>query len=66
MYGNGKGVAKDDFRAVHFYRLAAAQGDVKAQFCLGLMYLCGRGVEKDEAHGVHWFKLAAVQGHAEA
>ena len=47
-------------------RLAAEQGDARAQFALGLMYRDGRGVAQDDAEAVRWFRLAAEQGMAEA
>ena len=37
MYGNGEGVLKDDAEAVHWYRLAADQGNASAQNNLGVM-----------------------------
>ena len=38
MYDNGRGVPQDDAEAVRWYRLAAEQGDAKAQYNLGEMY----------------------------
>ena len=66
MYGNGRGVLKDEAEAVRWYRLAAEQGDAGAQFNLGLMYGNGEGVLKDEAEAARWFRLAAEQGVATA
>ena len=66
MYDNGEGVLKDEAEAVKWFRLAAEQGDAKAQFNLGLMYDNGEGVLKDEAEAVRWFRLAAEQGVATA
>ncbi len=47
-------------------RLAAEQGDARAQFALGLMYRDGEGVLKDDAEAVRWYRLAAEQGNADA
>ena len=47
-------------------RLAAEQGDARAQFALGLMYRDGRGVAQDDAEAVRWYRLAAEQGNADA
>ena len=47
-------------------RLAAEQGDARAQFALGLMYRDGEGVLKDDAEAVRWYRLAAEQGLAGA
>ena len=35
MYDNGEGVLEDDLEAVKWYRLAAEQGNPKAQYGLG-------------------------------
>lgn len=66
MYANGRGVAKDDQKAVECYQLAAKLGDADAQFELGRMYLTGRGVAKDEEKAVDWLQQAAEQGHEHA
>ena len=47
-------------------RSAAQQGDMKAQFILGLMYATGEGVPENDAEAVKWFKLAAQQGYMDA
>ena len=41
----------------------AKQGNVSAQFNLGLMYETGQGVPKDYKTAVKWYRLAAEQGH---
>ena len=45
---------------------AAEQGDVHAQFILGMMYYRGAGVTQNYTEAVKWLKSAAKQGHAEA
>jgi hypothetical protein len=65
-YEQGQGVPQDYAEAVKWYRLAAAQGDAKAQFNLGLAYEHGQGVEQDNAEAVKLFRLAAAQGDARA
>lgn len=52
--------------AFEYYLKAARQGDVNAQFYLGLYYNYGDGVEKDLSEAVIWFRKAAVQGVAKA
>ena len=47
-------------------RLAANQGDARAQFNLGLIYDHGRGVQQDAAEAAKWYRKAAYQRHAEA
>jgi len=51
---------------VRYYKLAAAQGNERAQFNLGLIYSNGWGVAQDYYEAVRWWKLAAQQGTAEA
>ena len=55
---------------VTWYRRAAKQGHVEAQFNLGFMYATGRGVTQDETVAVRvavrWYRLAADQGYAGA
>ncbi|MYD85178.1 MAG: SEL1-like repeat protein, partial [Acidobacteria bacterium] len=45
-------------------RLAAGEGDARAQVELGARYENGRGVEQDYRAAVAWFRRAAEQGHA--
>jgi len=47
MYDNGRGVAEDKSEAARWYRAAAKQGDVDAQFSLGFMYDSGEGVDME-------------------
>ena len=44
----------------------AEQGDVKAQFTLGVMLDAGKGVPENDTEAVNWFRKAAEQGHAAA
>jgi TPR repeat protein len=63
MYEAGKGVPQDDETAVKWYKLAAEQGLVEAQYNLGGMYDYGRGVPQDDETAVKWYRLAAEQGN---
>ncbi|MDX2085307.1 MAG: tetratricopeptide repeat protein [Candidatus Melainabacteria bacterium] len=46
------------------YQAAAEQGDLDAQFNLGVFYANGlAGVVQDDAKAVYWYRLAAEQGH---
>ena len=47
-------------------RLAAEQGDARAQNNLGRMYAAGVGVAHDYQEALKWFRLAAEQGVAVA
>ena len=48
------------------YRQAAEQGDVKAQYNLGVCYYKGEGVPKNYVEGARWIRKAAEKGYAEA
>ncbi|MBO4821322.1 MAG: TonB family protein [Prevotella sp.] len=64
-YGrNGK--AKDDVKAVEWFRKAADQGGAEAQAQMGYMYLYGYGVNKDFAEALNWYRKAAEQDDASA
>ena len=44
----------------------AEDGDIRAQFQLGVMFEKGKGVEPDAVEAVRWYRMAADQGHAPA
>jgi localization factor PodJL len=56
-------VPEDDAEAVKWHRLAAEQGNAKAQYNLGVSYDNGEGVPGDLVYAFAWFNLAAAQGH---
>src|SRR5215510_5509426 len=58
--------AADQTASVATLKKRAAQGEVEAQFTLGVLYSKGEGVPQDEAEALKWFRLAATQGHARA
>jgi hypothetical protein len=62
----GKGIAEDDAEAARWYRKAAEQGQVEAQYNLGLMYDYGEGVVEDDAEAARWYRKAAEQGEVDA
>lgn len=45
---------------------AAQQGDIDAQYGMGLIYAEGRGVEQDEAKAYYWLTCAIEQGDSGA
>lgn len=49
-----------------WYRRAANQGGIEAQYNLGLMYLYGRGIRQDKEEAYYWFSLAAKPGLSQA
>lgn len=55
----GSGLVKD-FKQV---KITAEQGDMKAQYMLGMCYSLGDSVKKDYVQAAHWYKQAAEQGH---
>jgi TPR repeat protein len=58
FYSQGRGVAKDEAKAVSFYQKACDLEERKACFNLGLFYSQGRGVAKDEAKAVSFYQKA--------
>lgn len=66
--GHATASPPSDVSAIDVARLhtQAAQGDVKAQSRLGLLFLKGEGVPKDYTTARQWFEKAAAQGDSEA
>ena len=52
--------------AMRLFRPLAEQGDAKAQFTIGLMYVNGQGVQRNDAEALRWYRLAAERGDARA
>ena len=61
MYGKGRGVEQDHAEAVHWFRMAADQGDAQAQLNLGVKYYYGEGVPQDYLSAYVWSNLAAAR-----
>jgi hypothetical protein len=58
---------KGDYATVpRLMRPLAEQGDAKAQYIFGLMYLNGQGVPRDYATALSWLRMAAEQRYADA
>ena len=66
MYAHGHGVPKDYEKARQWYERAAAQGDMTAQYNLGLLYADGVGVPQDYKKARQLWEQAAAQGDAKA
>ncbi len=66
MHERGQGVPADPAEAVAWYRRAALQGDVHAQFRLGFLYAYGRGVDRDDLQAADWYGRAAARGNRAA
>lgn len=60
---NVNNVNEEDFQKI---LALAKQGDVEAQFKLGLMYYIGESVSQDYKQAAYWFEKAATQGSADA
>ena len=56
----------DHAEAVKWFRKAAEQGHISAQYRLGLRYVRGRGVPKNIVQAYMWWSLAALEGHQKA
>ncbi len=65
-YALGQGIDKNEAEAVKWYRKAAEQENVSAQFFLASCYAEGHGVVKNATSAVMWYQKAAEQGHPEA
>lgn len=67
LYGTGRGVARDDARALTWLRKSAEADVPRAQYLLAAIYWRGRyGVEMDPAKAATWLKRAAEQGYPDA
>ena len=49
-----------------WYRLAAEQGNARAQYNLGAMYDNGKGVPQDYVRARMWYNIVASYGDKEA
>jgi localization factor PodJL len=65
-YAEGRGVEKDDAKALSLVTKAAQQGLVMAQYRLGAMYERGIGVPKDLMQAKTWYERAAKGGNRKA
>ena len=50
-------------KSLQEFKALGEQGDVAAQFKVGLIYYKGQGVPPDYPEAINWFKKAALQGH---
>ena len=66
MNGTDKAPPGDPVEAVKWFRMAAEQGNAKAQFQLAHAYEHGRGVQKNYAAAFEWYSKSAQLGFASA
>lgn len=65
LLSNDQQVDTPDYeQAVYWYKQAALQGHVLAQYNLGHQYLAGLGAERSESEAMEWWLKAAEQDHA--
>ena len=62
----GGGVDQEYGETIAWFKKAVAQGDPRAQFCLGVMYEEGYGVGQDYAEAVACHRKSTDQDYAEA
>eukprot|EP00960_Hanusia_phi_P044125 756481-Hanusia_phi.AAC.8 len=65
-YWGAGGVPRDRARALDYLQRAARDGNVEAQYNLGVMYAYGHGVPKDRNESLNLFRKAAAQGYVAA
>jgi hypothetical protein len=66
MYLEGKGVEKNEKKAVDYFQKAAEQGHADAQLNLAVSYENGEGIAKDMTKAIIWYCKAVEQGDADA
>jgi TPR repeat protein len=59
MSATGDGVARDDAKALRWFRIGANFNGQDAQDSLGYCYATGRGVAQNDSEAVMWFRAAA-------
>jgi uncharacterized protein len=65
MFMNGMGVDQNLETGIYWYTLAAEQGNMPAQYALGIFYDTN-GTQIDHKSSVKWYLLAAEQGYDRA
>lgn len=65
-FAQGRGTARDEAQAAHWYLLAAQQGLPRAQYAMGQLLEHGRARQPDLQQACSWYRLAAAQGMAAA
>jgi len=65
LFLSGTGFAKNETKALEWFRRAADAGEPGAQYNLGDMYLQGVGVQEDPTEAERWYSLA-FEGYLQA
>ena len=63
-YEQGVGVAQNTPQAIKYYRLAAAQQDLRAEYNLAILYLDGRDPNTSHQKGIDLLEDTAFKGNA--
>lgn len=66
MYATGRGVARDDAKAIELYEKAAQANIPWACFRYAAYLESGVGIARDEVEAAKWYSKAAEQGHTGA
>jgi TPR repeat protein len=66
MYATGRGVEKDQQKAVAYFHKAAELGNADAQQSYGSALMLGEGVEQDMIEALKWFIVSARKGNKAA
>jgi TPR repeat protein len=66
VYARGVGAAKDVARAIRWYRLAIAYGDLEGYNRIAGLYQNGDGVPKDLQAAIRWYSAAAKRDSSNA
>ena len=65
-YLKGDSVPHNEDHGFFLMERSAKQGNMMAQYNLGVLYRTGRGVEVDMDTALYWYKLSAAQGYEDA
>ena len=60
------GCEEDPKKALYWFKKAAQDNDIQAQYNLGMIYLDGEGVKKNHNVAKEWFEKSSTQGHTES
>jgi TPR repeat protein len=66
MMEQGRGCPVNLRKAFYWYEKAAHQGDIEAQFNLGVCLTSGKGCDVDIVQAHMWFSLAARKGDSDS
>ena len=60
-FQKGRNIIKNAKYAFYWFKKAANQGNIAAQYNVWFSYLIGDGVEKDESEANRWYQKAALK-----